>query len=319
MNKRALGVTIEILDGISNPPFVVTTLLRRCLIVSQLLNLEGKWLTKELEGYNSTDELPDYRNITLRCRYSWRGSHPRVVPRIKESLFSDWFKAYKEYKSIPELEHTIGGYQFDIEKKKMQTGYFGGYNSIESFYVTVIGQITNPQVQKILDSVTYRVLNFANKMYIKLTEQTGTLKETKKEPSVKEIDKLKALIQTQLRRNVHEEPKKEAQIQDILETIFNVKGYEFLREKEHIDYSSKTYVPDFTFKKMSTVVEVKLCKTNEKEKRIISEINDDILAYKTRYKNIVFVVYDLGIIRDDILFKKDISNYPDVYVIIVKH
>ena len=52
----------------------------------------------------------------------------------------------------------------------------------------------------------------------------------------------------------------------------------------------------------------------------IDEINADIPAYKTRYKNLLFVVYDMGCIRDISSFVGDIeSNNKNVSVIVVKH
>ena len=94
---------------------------------------------------------------------------------------------------------------------------------------------------------------------------------------------------------------------------------QYTRDKENFVYSSKTYKPDFIFSKIDTVVEVKLCKTDDKEKAIIAEINDDVLAYKTKFSNLIFVVYDLGIIRDQDQFKTDLQSSGNVIVKIVKH
>jgi len=126
-------------------------------------------------------------------------------------------------------------------------------------------------------------------------------------------------IQSQLRKSIREMPNNEKMIQDSLETIFNVKGFEFLREKEHIEYSTKAYIPDFTFPSISTIVEVKFCNSQRKEKDIISEINDDILAYSAKYSNLIFVVYDTGIIRDMDMFKGSFSEHPNVIVEVIKH
>lgn len=126
-------------------------------------------------------------------------------------------------------------------------------------------------------------------------------------------------IQSQLRKSIRNEPNNEKTIQDSLETIFNVKGFDFLREKEHIEYSSKTYVPDFTFPSISAIVEVKLCNSQKREKDIISEINDDILAYGTKYSNIIFIVYDIGIIRDVDMFRGSFSKHSNVIVEVIKH
>ena len=126
-------------------------------------------------------------------------------------------------------------------------------------------------------------------------------------------------IQSQLRKSIRETPNSEKVIQNSLETIFNVKEFDFLREKERIEYSSKAYAPDFTFPSISATVEVKLCNSERKEKDIISEINDDILAYSTKYSNLIFVVYDIGIIRDQDMFKGSFSKRPNVIVEVIKH
>lgn len=87
---------------------------------------------------------------------------------------------------------------------------------------------------------------------------------------------------------------------------------------EVIVYSSKSYKPDFLFSKIDTIVEVKLCNSKEVEKDIISQINDDIVAYRTKYSNLIFVVYDVGVIRDQDKFRKSIEA-NDVVVRVVKH
>jgi hypothetical protein len=136
-----------------------------------------------------------------------------------------------------------------------------------------------------------------------------------------DIIKIISLLENKLRKVVRNLPLKEKEIQDAVESLFfgaNLDG-EFTREKENLIYSSKTYVPDFVFKKINTVVEIKLCYTPPREKEIIAEINDDILAYKTKYANIIFVVYDLGMIRDRDVFKGSFEASEDVVISIVKH
>ena len=67
------------------------------------------------------------------------------------------------------------------------------------------------------------------------------------------------------------------------------------------------------------VLEIKFCDKKEREKEIISEINDDIMAYKTKYPNIIFLIYDLGYIRDIDKFKEDIETVGAVIVKVIKH
>ncbi len=53
-------------------------------------------------------------------------------------------------------------------------------------------------------------------------------------------------------------------------------------------------------------------------KEIIDEINADIPPYKTRYENVIFVIYDLGFIRDVTEFKGSIEKNLNIYVSVVK-
>jgi len=123
-----------------------------------------------------------------------------------------------------------------------------------------------------------------------------------------------------LRKNVMEKPSEEKEVKDVIEIMLNSKDIVFKREKIRIAYSSKEFIPDFAFEDLNAVLEVKLCKTDKKEKDIIDEINADIPAYTTRFGNVTFLVYDLGIIRDGDLFRKDIEkNSPRIKVLVIKH
>ena len=50
----------------------------------------------------------------------------------------------------------------------------------------------------------------------------------------------------------------------------------------------------------------------------MDEINADIAAYSKAYRSLLFLVYDLGFIRDEIEFRKDLERTTNVSVIIVK-
>lgn len=141
--------------------------------------------------------------------------------------------------------------------------------------------------------------------------------DTKKE--VGEIITMIALADTKLRKTIRVIPSSEREVQDKFEDLLIATDIKYLREQERIVYSSKTYQPDFSFPAMNTVLEIKLCDKKSREKEVISEINDDIAAYKTKYPNIVFLVYDVGHIRDVDQFKQDIQSQDGVIVIVVKH
>ena len=142
-------------------------------------------------------------------------------------------------------------------------------------------------------------------------------KDTPKEAS--EILKIVSLIENSLRKAIRNKPTNEKDIQNALEVLFIGASLEFTREQERILYSSKTYQPDFVFSRIGTVVETKFCDRARREKEIIGEINDYIVAFKTKYPNLIFVVYDVGMIRDVNKFKESFEQKESVVVIVVKH
>ena len=126
------------------------------------------------------------------------------------------------------------------------------------------------------------------------------------------------LIQANLRASIYNDPKHEREVQDVLETIFRARALDFRREQEREPTSTKRYIPDFTYDRVGLAVEVKLCKDKNREKEMIEEINSDIIGYGGRYDRCLFVIYDLGFIRDTAQFSRDIEANPNVHVLIVK-
>lgn len=137
-----------------------------------------------------------------------------------------------------------------------------------------------------------------------------------------EIIKILSLVEAKLRKIMRSPPLKESEVTDALESLFVGAGLdpEFSRETETLVYSTKGYRPDFVFKRLGLAVEAKMCDSLDKEKALISEINDDILAYKTAFPNLIFVVYDKGFIRDQDKFRGSIEKAKeDVLVRVIKH
>jgi hypothetical protein len=134
------------------------------------------------------------------------------------------------------------------------------------------------------------------------------------------LDAVVSQIELKLRPIIRTKPEKETEVQNALENLFTSLDYDFEREQVTFSYSTKSYRPDFTSDAMSTAIDVKLCKKPEDEKRIIEEINSDILPYKTRYKRLLFVVYDLGCIRNVAKFAEGIEGAErDAIVRVIKH
>ncbi len=93
----------------------------------------------------------------------------------------------------------------------------------------------------------------------------------------------------------------------------------FDRESGKVEYSGKEYIPDFVLKNPTMAVEIKLLKDVKDKSRIIEEITADITAYSKEYDRLLFVIYDLGCIQNEIEFRNDIEKSGNIKVVIIKH
>ena len=152
--------------------------------------------------------------------------------------------------------------------------------------------------------------------------ETNTLvdfMESKLDKSEEIVSDVLGIITKKLRASIRKEPQNEKEVQEKVDTILNVSNFQYSREQVSIPFSSKHYIPDFTFETENTALEIKMCNRKGKERTLIDEINSDIVAYKTRYKKLIFIVYDNGLIRDVPKFKQDIKNQENVYIEVIKH
>lgn len=138
-----------------------------------------------------------------------------------------------------------------------------------------------------------------------------------------ESDNLANLINNRFRMMFHEEPRNEKIVQDTLENLFIAnnysKGIDYDRETGKFNFSGREYIPDFTIPKLNMCIEVKIIKDKSTKSKVIEEINADITAYSKNYERVLFIVYDLGVIRDELEFKRDIEASGKVSAIIIKH
>jgi hypothetical protein len=126
-------------------------------------------------------------------------------------------------------------------------------------------------------------------------------------------------LSAKVRKLMRDRPEREREVQNAFEDLLVGADLAYSREAKNIEYSSKTYVPDFTMPKIDLAVEIKLCNREGREKELIAEINDDILAYRTEFGNLLFLIYDLGWIRDTELFAASFEQHQNVVIRVVKH
>lgn len=130
-------------------------------------------------------------------------------------------------------------------------------------------------------------------------------------------------ISANLRRGLHSRPEKEREVQDALETLFVgkglQKGLDYDRETGRVKVSVKESVPDFILPKLGLALEVKLADSANRLRSTVDEINADIRSYRTGYAHILFVIYDIGQVRDEEQFKRGLEDSVGIRLIVVKH
>jgi hypothetical protein len=138
-----------------------------------------------------------------------------------------------------------------------------------------------------------------------------------------EAHKLKDFIESNLRKAILKTPEKEKEVQDAIEVMLigrgMAKGTDYDRETGRVKTAGKESIPDFIFPILGLCSEVKLSSSTDKLRAIVDEINADIRAYATVYERQLYVVYDLGTIRDAAEFKRGLEDKIGVSVIVVKH
>lgn len=98
-----------------------------------------------------------------------------------------------------------------------------------------------------------------------------------------------------------------------------LKGQDYDREVGRVKMSVKELVPAFILLRLSLALEVKLVNSQARVKDVVDEINADIAAYSKQYRNLFFLVYDTGHVRDESEFRHDLEQTRNVSVLIVKH
>ncbi len=137
-----------------------------------------------------------------------------------------------------------------------------------------------------------------------------------------EFDNIENFFSSRLRTVIFNKPDKEIEVQNAIESLLLgrglSKGTDYDRESGKFEFSGKEYIPDFIISKLNLCIEVKLLRGGRKSK-IIEEISSDITAYQKVYQRQLYIVYDLGVIQNEVEFKGDIEKFEGVRVIIIKH
>ncbi len=228
-----------------------------------------------------------------------RAMEHSVSERVRESARFESFKTFAQRYNI--FAQQALPYTGD----KVTVNYFSVDN------MKAPSSLTWPAQKQIFDSV-----------YTEVSLLLAALEGQYDFAEAKTIE-LKEFFESSLRRAVFRAPQREREIQDVVEQLLIGRGFrkgiEYDRETGRVMYSGKEFVPDFVFVPSDMFIEIKLVRIPEQAKTVIDEINADIVAYRTQYSKGIFIVYDLGVIRDVSEFARSIEHNMEIYVCVIKH
>jgi hypothetical protein len=245
----------------------------------------------------SKDELRTFLQWTVALQHAMEQSLRLDNPESmwKHAGFRDFARKYNQVLVAVAQKVTLPPIldQFDMEK------------------VPGFGDSILPQQKSIFDAV------FANVSMLRavLEGKIGIVEDR--------IAALSDFFRARLRAAVFSPPDNEREIQENVERLLigrgMQKGQDYDREVGRVKVSAKEVVPDFIVPPLSLALEVKLIKSHARAKEIVDEINADITAYSKSYRQLMFIVYDLGFVRDETEFRHDLENTGNVDVLVIKH
>ena len=113
-------------------------------------------------------------------------------------------------------------------------------------------------------------------------------------------------------------PKSERDVQNAVANILRSLGVDFTRDREAAPVGSKSFRPDFIVTALDLAIEVKLAKATHGPADVQEEITADIAAYRTKWRHLMVVIYDLGAIHDPYNMRQSNLKLFGVSVIVVK-
>lgn len=163
-----LDLQKEAYDSKSN----VVALLRKAYVVARKLKLEefGNWVNEELNGYQSYEKTPEYRNVCgqLKARDLYRGGLIPVL--INDPKYADIITNRKLVQPISEIESYVGKkgnilVTFPVGQREILSKAIG----TETEYFL---EVSKNQIGSIVDNVRNIVLEWSLKL-----EEEGILGE----------------------------------------------------------------------------------------------------------------------------------------------
>lgn len=191
-----MNILAEIQTDLLKQEVPLSTILRKAKVLASQLRSEelSNWVSRELDGYKSNDELPDYRVIRTGCFGKWTNNYyvinQRGVPlnkitdeRLKDFLttfnVNDGVRSIEQLAADPDKHFVLGSDIVSwVNHYVAEQGY--GYMEIEF-------AVGPHEFEQILDTGRNRLLDFVLKL-----DENWPIED--KRPSKDELNKLVSVI-----------------------------------------------------------------------------------------------------------------------------
>jgi hypothetical protein len=165
----------------------ITVLLRKCVVLAhQLKNERLKiWANQELNGYDSPDEVPEYRKMPAQAKGNFAGSFGaylgdrNIPPAVMEPQ-------HRWAATEVVLTQGVGAYESVLSEKESGTLQYPWQNDMVLYYqkkfipgyglISAWQEIPRSAVAALLDTVRTRVLNMALEIKSEIGETDDDLK-----------------------------------------------------------------------------------------------------------------------------------------------
>jgi hypothetical protein len=152
-------------------------------------------------------------------------------------------------------------------------------------------------------------------IYEHLRQDTGLIRLA----SARGID-VEAAIERALRASFRGAlPRDDAAVKDAVEIILLAAGVEFTREPAAAPAGPRVFRPDFIVASEDLAITIRVPRGSMTESDLTAELEADIAACRARWKRLLVVVYDGGIVRDPLKLRRESMKHFGVTVLVVKH
>lgn len=185
----------EIIALATDDKHPITTLLRMCIVLAHQLKNERlkKWANDELRGYNSTDNLPEYRTISAAATGRFLGPFwAHFEQGIPSSALE---KKHRKFAEVVHLTQPVGTLEDTLKSGTGSRLFFPWSANLVAYYqeklrsewqlISAHQTVAKSVIAGILDTVRTRVLNMALEIQSDVGEKDEDLKEITPEESKK--------------------------------------------------------------------------------------------------------------------------------------